>query len=70
MYLLLKYRKSAHMNGITQIIFTTVIINNKPTSVIFSLGKDGFFKIWNSETLLCICAITTKTTEAYSMYYC
>ncbi len=42
------HRKSAHSNGITQIIYKNLIIGNKPVNVIMSLGKDGFFKIWNA----------------------
>lgn len=63
------YSKSAHLNGITQIIYKSIIINNKPQNIIFSLGKDGFFKIWNADSLLCINAISTNTTEAFSMVY-
>lgn len=42
------HSKSAHSNGITQIIYKNLIIGNKPVNVIMSLGKDGFFKIWNA----------------------
>lgn len=41
-------RKGAHSNGISQLIYRNVIVNNKPQNLIFSLGKDGFFKVWNS----------------------
>lgn len=34
-----------------------------------SLGKDGFFKLWNADSLLCMNAISTQTTEAFSMVY-
>ncbi len=61
-WLYLFFSKSAHSNGITKIIYTNLIINNKPTNVIFSLGKDGFFKTWNADTLLCMSAISTQTT--------
>jgi hypothetical protein len=63
------FSKSAHLNGITQIIYKTIIINNKPQNIILSLGKDGFFKIWNADSLLCMTAISTNTTEAFSMVY-
>lgn len=55
-------RKSAHANGITQIIYRNIIINNKPVNVIMSLGKDGFFKLWNADSLLCMNAVSTQTT--------
>jgi hypothetical protein len=45
---LINHRKSAHQNGITQIMYKNLIIGNKPVNVILSLGKDGFFKIWNA----------------------
>lgn len=61
--------KSAHANGITQIIYRNIIINNKPVNVIMSLGKDGFFKLWNADSLLCMNAVSTQTTEAFSMVY-
>jgi len=54
--------KSAHANGITQIIYRNIIINNKPVNVIMSLGKDGFFKLWNADSLLCMNAVSTQTT--------
>jgi hypothetical protein len=69
MYFLLIFSKSAHSNGITQILYRNIIINNKPVNVIFSLGKDGFFKVWNADTLLCLNAISTQTTEAFSMVF-
>lgn len=59
---LLIFSKSAHSNGITQILYRCIIINNKPVNVIFSLGKDGFLKVWNADTLLCLNAISTQTT--------
>ena len=46
-----------------------MIIGNKPVNVILSLGKDGFFKIWNAESLLCMHAVSTQTTEAFSMIF-
>ncbi len=63
------YSKSAHNNGITQIIYRNLIIGNKPVNVIMSLGKDGFFKIWNADSLLCMHAVSTQTTEAFSMVF-
>lgn len=62
MYFFIKKRKSAHANGITQIIYRNIIINNKPVNVIMSLGKDGFFKLWNADSLLCMNAVSTQTT--------
>lgn len=61
--------KSAHANGITQIIYKNLFIGNKPVNIIMSLGKDGFFKIWNSDSLLCMHALSTQTTEAFSMAF-
>ena len=41
----------------------------KPATVIFSTGKDGFFKIWNVDNRLCLGVIATSGTEATSFAY-
>jgi WD40 repeat protein len=68
-YFNFKFSKSAHGNGITQIIYKNLIIGNKPVDCIMSLGKDGFFKIWNADSLICMHAVSTQTTEAFSMVF-
>lgn len=37
--------------------------------MILSVGKDGFFKVWQAETKLCISVISTQATEALCMAY-
>jgi len=56
------FRKSAHNNAITQVELATVIFQGKPTNVVLSTGKDGFFKIWDAETRLCLSVIATGAT--------
>lgn len=64
------FRKSAHNNAITQVELTTLIFRGKPTNVVLSTGKDGFFKIWDAETRLCLSVIATGATEATAFAYC
>lgn len=54
---------------ITQITTANIIIKGKPTPVIFSVGKDGFFRVWDLNTCLCLTALSCQVTEVYSMYY-
>ena len=35
-----------------------------------STGKDGFFKVWDAETRLCLSVIATGATEATAFAYC
>ena len=56
------FRKSAHNNAITQVELATLIFQGKPTNVVLSTGKDGFFKIWDAETRLCLSVIATGAT--------
>jgi WD40 repeat protein len=49
--------------------YLSVIYKGKPTNVIVSIAKDGFLKVWDAETRLCISVISTQTTEAVSMTY-
>jgi hypothetical protein len=46
------------------------MLKGKPTSVVLSTGKDGFFKIWDTESLLCLGVLTVGATEATSLVYC
>lgn len=62
-------RKSAHNNAITQVELTSIMYQGKPTTVIFSTGKDGFFKLWHAETRLCLGVISTAATEATAFAY-
>lgn len=63
------FSKSAHSNAITQVEYLNIIYKGKPTNVIVSIAKDGFLKVWDAETRLCISVISTQTTEAVSMAY-
>ena len=56
------FRKSAHNNAITQVELASIIYQGKPTTVILSTGKDGFFKLWHAETRLCLGVISTAAT--------
>ena len=42
----------------------------KPTTVILSTGKDGFFKLWHADTRLCLSVVSTSATEATAFAYC
>lgn len=53
---------------ITQILTTSLLIKGKPTSVILSVGKDGFFRVWDLRTCLCLAALSCQVTEAYCMH--
>lgn len=54
---------------ITQIVSTTIMVRGKPTPVVLSVGKDGFFRVWDLNTCLCLTALSCQVTEVYSMYY-
>jgi len=62
--------KSAHSNSITQVELTTLIFKGKPVNVVFSTAKDGFFKVWDADTRLCLAVIATGATEATAFAYC
>lgn len=55
-------RKSAHPSMITQILTLNIIIKGKPTPVILSVGKDGFFRVWNMQNCICICSLSCQVT--------
>jgi hypothetical protein len=40
--------KHAHGNAITQVEYLSILYRGKPTNVILSVGKDGFFKVWQA----------------------
>jgi WD40 repeat protein len=65
----LSYSKSAHNNAITKVELTSVLYRGKPTSIIISIGKDGFLKLWDAENNLCLSVVSTQTTEALSFSY-
>lgn len=54
---------------ITQILPANIIIRGKPTPVILSVGKDGFFRVWDLTTCLCLTALSCQVTEVYCMHY-
>jgi hypothetical protein len=56
------FRKSAHNNAVTQVELAILIFQGKPTNVVLSTGKDGFLKIWDAETRLCLSVIATGAT--------
>lgn len=53
---------------ITQILATNILIGGKPTPVILSVGKDGFFRVWDMRNSLCYASISCQVTEIYCMY--
>jgi hypothetical protein len=64
------FSKSAHNNAITQVELTTLIFKGKLINIVLSTAKDGFFKIWNADTRLCLSVIATGATEATAFAYC
>ena len=53
----------------TQVELTSIIYQGKPTNIILSTGKDGFFKVWHAENRLCLSVISTSATEATSFAF-
>jgi WD40 repeat protein len=47
----------------------SLVHRGKPTNVVISTGKDGFLKLWDADTRLCLSVISTQTTEALSFAY-
>lgn len=53
---------------ITQIACTSILVKGKPTPVVVSVGKDGFLRVWDMNSQLCLCSLSCQVTEIYSMY--
>jgi WD40 repeat protein len=56
------FSKSAHPSMITQVLVTNILVKGNPTNVILSIGKDGFFRVWDLNTCLCLTAISCNVT--------
>jgi len=56
------FSKSAHPSMITQVLITNILVKGHPTNVILSIGKDGFFRVWDLNTCLCLTAISCNVT--------
>ena len=37
-------------------------------TVILSVGKDGFIRVWNLSNLLCLAALSCQVTEVYCLH--
>lgn len=56
------FSKSAHPSMITQVIATSIILKGRPVPVILSIGKDGFFRVWDMKNIICIASISCQVT--------
>jgi putative ubiquitin-RnfH superfamily antitoxin RatB of RatAB toxin-antitoxin module len=54
---------------ITQVLAVTLDIGGKPTAVVMSVGKDGFFRLWDMNSCSCLAALSCQVTEAYCIYF-
>lgn len=45
-----------------------IMHKGNPTTVVLSVGKDGFLRVWNLNNRLCLCALSCQVTEAYCLH--